>query len=152
MSVRVKCYIVLEVTQFEFGIRSLRTFCIFTIQLWYNICLLLACGSLLWKRFGPPKEKKVWARLSKTICQRHESKMLKVIKMSKTVPILCPGSVDIKSHIIESCWPPPSQGRCSQPFTLHTVKLIRSSSHTEPWRTYDPFYPIPSLTAYVFPC
>lgn len=58
-------------------------------------------------RFGPErgikKEKKVQARLPETICQRHESKMFKVIKMSKTVPVLCPGSVDTESHIIESC-------------------------------------------------
>lgn len=33
---------------------------------------------------------------------RSMSKMLNVIKMSKTVPIMCPRSVDIESHIIES--------------------------------------------------
>lgn len=100
----LKCHIVQEVTQLqdliEFGIRSLRTFCILTIMIQY----LFAFG--LWltnmKEIWPSQGKKVWACLPETICQRHESKMLKVIKMSKTVPILCPGSVDIKSHIIES--------------------------------------------------
>lgn len=59
--------------------------------------MLLPCGPPLSLRFGPTR-KKVWAPRRKTICQRHESKMLKVIKMSKTVPIRCPQSVDIKSH------------------------------------------------------
>lgn len=70
---------------------------------------------------------------------RSMSKMLNVIKMSKTVPIMCPRSVDIESHIIESHWPLPSQGHFFQPFTLHTVKLIRSSPYTELWGTSDPF-------------
>lgn len=86
------------------------------------------------------------------ICQKHELKTYGLIKMLKTVPVQSPRSVDIKAHIIESCWPLPSQGRSTRQFSLATVKLIRSVSHTEPWGTSDPFCLPPSLTAYVFPC
>lgn len=92
------------------------------------------------------------SKLRQNSCQKYESKMLKVIKTSKMVPILCPLSVDIKAHIIRSRWPLLSQGCPSQPFTLHTVKLIRGGPHTEPRRTSDPFCLTPSLAAYVFPC
>lgn len=103
------------------------------------------CSTLCNPRQKQPKP-------SDTICQRHGSKTSKLIKMSKTDPVLCLLSVDIKAHIIESRWPPPAPGRSSHPFIPHTVKLIRSRPHTEPPGPSDPLCAIPSLTTYVFPC
>lgn len=58
-----------------------------------------------------------------TICQKHESKMSRLIKMSKAAPVRRPLSVDIKPRIIECRWPLPAPGSLSPAFHHRTQSV-----------------------------